>query len=72
VISQKFTLSESKLLFEVRSIPSNVVQKPDRSDSVQFVFSEQKLLPKVSQFSLQNIAVLKLPRQDGQSLWRAE
>jgi hypothetical protein len=46
----------------------NVVQQPDRSASVQFVFSEQKLLPKVSEFLLQQIAVLKLLLQDIQSL----
>jgi hypothetical protein len=72
VISHKFAISEAKLLAEVRSILLKLVQKLDNSHSGQFVFSENKLLPKVDEFPLQQFAVIKLLRQDGQSLWRAE
>jgi hypothetical protein len=40
-----------------------VIPQPDRSVSVRFVFSKQKLLQKVSEFPLQQIAVMKLHRQ---------
>jgi hypothetical protein len=39
---------------------------------VQFAFSEQKLLLKVSEFPLQQITVLKFHWQDAQNLWRVE
>jgi hypothetical protein len=72
VTSLQFALSDSKLLFEVRSNSLKVVQQPDRSAFVQFVFSEQKLLLKVSEFPLKQIEVLKLHRQDDQNLWKVE
>jgi hypothetical protein len=45
-----------------------VDQQPDHSVSVQYEFSERKLLQKVSEFSLKQIEVLKLHRQDDQKI----
>jgi hypothetical protein len=72
MISLQFVISESKCLFKVHPIPLKVVQQPNRAAFVQFMFSEQKLLPKVSQFLPQQIEVMKLHLQDAQNLWRAE
>jgi hypothetical protein len=68
----QFAISESQLLFKVHRITLKVVRQPNRAAFVQFVFSEQKLLPKVSQLLPQQIAVMELHLQNAQNLWRAE
>jgi hypothetical protein len=72
MISLQFAISESKRLFKVHRIPLKVVQQFNRAAFVQLMFSEQKLLPKVSQFLPQQIPVMKLHLQNARSLWRAE
>jgi hypothetical protein len=64
MLSLQVAISESKLLFKVHRIPLKVVQQPNRTAFVQFVFSEQKLLPKVSQFLPQQIADCRLQIAD--------
>jgi hypothetical protein len=53
-------ISESKLFAQVHQTPLKVVQQPNRTAFVQFVFSEQKLLPNVSQFLPQQTADCRL------------
>jgi hypothetical protein len=72
MMSLQFAISESKPLFKVHGITLKVVQQPNRAAHVQFVCSEQKLLPKVSEFLLQQITVMKLHLQSVEGLWGVE